>query len=187
MKDMNEVDRSNDAHTGSVIGVYTNLNDAEAGVRALDKGGFPIRQVSIIGRDFANEKEVRGFVTTGDVARGGAGAGAWFGGILGLFAGAALLWVPGAGPLVVAGPLAAALVGGAEGAAVGAGTGGLLGALAGWGVNRRHVIKYEDHLKAGEFVLVTHGTDAELARAQAILAGTHGVQVDRHDRTAVAA
>ena len=55
-----------------------------------------------------------GLVTTGDNAGPSAATGAWVGGMFGLLAGVALLFVPGAGPLIVLGPLAAAAVGAAE-------------------------------------------------------------------------
>ena len=72
----------------SVIGVYENMAAAEEAVRQLDKGGFPIKQISIIGQDLQSEKEVHGFITTGDVAKSGAGTGAWMGGLFGLLIGA---------------------------------------------------------------------------------------------------
>jgi hypothetical protein len=48
-----------------------------------------------------------------------------------LLVGAAFVWVPGFGPLLVAGLLTAAILGGVEGVVAGAAGGGLLSALAG--------------------------------------------------------
>lgn len=153
----------------STVGVYDTMGQAEAAVRALDQGRFPVRQVSIVAQHLETEKEVHGFITAGDVAKGGASTGAWFGGIFGLLMGGAFLAVPGFGPIVVAGSLAAALLGTAEGVAFGAAGGGLLGALTGWGVSREHIIKYEDHVKGGRYLLVAHGSAEEVARAHTIL------------------
>ena len=44
--------------------------------------------------------------------------GAFWGGIGGLLFGSAFFWVPGIGPLLVAGPLASSIIGALEGAAV---------------------------------------------------------------------
>ncbi|MGH3842368.1 MAG: general stress protein [Pseudonocardiaceae bacterium] len=62
---------------------------------------MPAEQVSIVGQDLHSETHVHGFVTTGDVAKTGAKTGAWVGGLFGVLTGAALLFVPGVGALVV--------------------------------------------------------------------------------------
>ena len=72
-------------------------------------------------------EEPVGFISTGDYAKAGAETGAWFGGLFGLLVGAAFLILPGVGPVVVAGPLAAALLAGLEGAIAGTALGSLAG------------------------------------------------------------
>ena len=99
-----------------MVGVYAHIDQAEDAVRMLGEGGFPIQHVSIIAKDLGTEKKVHGFVTSCDVAKSSARTGAWVGGIFGLLVGAAFLWVPGVGPLIVAGSLASAVLGGVEGA-----------------------------------------------------------------------
>lgn len=64
-----------------------------------------------------------------------AGTGAWAGGLFGLPAGAAFLWIPAVGPLFILGPLASAALGAIEGGAVGR----LLGVILGKQVEREHV------------------------------------------------
>ncbi len=155
--------------TNNVIQVYDSMSAAETAVRKLNEGHFPIKQVSIMAQDMASEKEVHGFITTGDVAMAGAGTGAWVGGLFGILVGAAFIWVPGFGPLFIAGPLAAALLGGVEGAVAGAAGGGLLGALFGMGVSKQQIVKYEETLKAGQYLLVAHGTPEEIELARHIL------------------
>jgi hypothetical protein len=54
------------------------------------------------------------------------------GGVGGLLAGLAGLAIPGIGPILAAGPIAAALSGAPGGAGLGAVTGGLIGALMNW-------------------------------------------------------
>ena len=61
----------------SVIGTYATLQGAEDAIRTLDHGGFPIKQVSVVGQNLESDRDVHGFVTTGDVAKSGAGVGAW--------------------------------------------------------------------------------------------------------------
>lgn len=166
--------------TQSVIGVFGSLSEAETAVRQLDRSGFPIEQVSIVTKDLESEKEVHGYVTTGDIAARGAGMGVWVGGIFGLLIGAAFIWVPGSGPLLVAGPFATALLGALEGAAVGGAGGGLLGALAGLGVSRQHILKYEDALRAGKYLVIAHGTSDELSRARVTLGQSGAAETTMH-------
>ncbi len=102
-----------------------------------------------------------GVVTTGEIAAASAELGAVAGFLCGLVIGAAIVVVPGVGPLLVAGSLSAALaVGAAEGAVVGGFIGGLGGALVAWGIPSVHVQKYETHLSEGWFLVLVR-TDSE--------------------------
>jgi hypothetical protein len=152
----------------SIVNIYDNMTDVENTIRALDEGGFPISQVSIIAQSLESEKDIHGYITTGDVAKEGVVTGAWVGGLFGLLAGAAFLWIPGFGTLVVAGPLAAALIGGLEGVVAGAAGGGLLGALFGLGISKEHILKYEEKLKGGKYLLVARGNAEQIAKARSI-------------------
>jgi len=164
----------------SIVEIYENMAAAEDAIRMLDRGGFPMKQISIVGQDLQSEREVHGFITTGDVAKSGAGTGAWAGGLFGLLMGAAFIWMPGFGPLVVAGPFASALLGGVEGVVAGAASGGLLGVLIGWGVSKQHIIKYEEHLKGGKYLLIVHGSQEDIDKARNILAVENAAEVAVH-------
>ncbi len=153
----------------SVVHVYHNLTEAEEAVKRLIDQKFPANQISIVTQNLETEKQVHGFITAGDIAKEGAGTGAWMGGLFGVLMGAAFIFVPGFGPLVVAGPFAAALLGGVEGAAVGAAGGGLLGALVGWGVSKEHILKYEEVVKGGNYLVIANGDEAQVNQAKAIL------------------
>jgi hypothetical protein len=167
----------------SVVGVYDTMVQAEAAVRKLDEAGFPITHVSIVSQNLQTEKEVVGYITVEDVAKNGFITGAWAGGLLGLLAGAAFLWIPGFGPLMVAGRLASLFLGvlsGMEGAVVGGAYGGVLGTLAGWGVSKEHIFKYEEHVRAGKHLVIVHGKPQEVARARSILQDTRATALHVH-------
>jgi hypothetical protein len=102
------------------------------------------------------------------------------GGVFGLLAGAAFLWVPSVGPLVVTGSLAEALLGGVEGAVVGAATAGLLGWRVGRGIAHESLLKYEEAVRAGKFLLVVHGIPEAATEARDILAGSPAGHLDQH-------
>ena len=93
----------------------------------------------------------------------GAGDGAMTGGVLGagagLLAGLGMLAVPGLGPIVAAGWLAATATGAAAGAVTGGVIGGILGALTHEGVDRKDAEVYAESIKRGGAVVVVrnHG------------------------------
>jgi len=165
----------------SIAGIYNTMSAAEDALAQLDKRQFPLEKVSILAQNLESEKQVHGYVTTGDVAANSAKTGAWVGGLFGILVGAAFIWVPGFGPLLVAGPFAAALLGGLEGAVLGAAGAGLLGALVGWGVSKKHILKYEESLRGGKYLLIIHGTPEEVEQAQAILNQTDVAELNVHD------
>jgi hypothetical protein len=166
-----------------VIGIYDSMSKAEEAVYKLDRGGFSIKQVSIMAQNRQSERRVNGYVTVSDVGRTGAITGAWLGGLLGLLTGVAFVWIPGFSPLIVAGHLVSVLltlVGGVDGAVAGAAWGGVLGILVGVGVSKEHIIKYEDYVKASKYLVIAHGSDEEVERACNILQGTAATELHLH-------
>lgn len=164
----------------SVVAVYKTMDEAERAVRSLDIARFPFKQVTIVTRDVSSEKTVHGYVTALDVSSRGAKDGAWLGGIFGLLVGAAFLWLPGVGPVVVAGSLAAVLAGGVEGALAGSALGGLLSGLASWGISKQHILKFEETVKGGKYLLIAHGSATEVEKARSILATTGAAELTLH-------
>jgi hypothetical protein len=161
----------------AIIGVFDDFDAAQGAVERLAAAGFPIDRISIIGKDLQSETRISGYVTLGDIAGPSAATGAWVGGLFGLLAGSAFLFIPGAGPLIVLGPLAGAAIGAGQGALVG----GAVGAVLGHFVARKHLPKYEDLVQAGKYLLVVHGTEEEVARAQTLLTEAGSTDIRRHD------
>jgi hypothetical protein len=111
--------------------------------------------------------------------------GAFWGGFWGLLFGSALFIIPGLGPILAAGPVVAWIVAGLEGA-VEVGALGALGAgLYSIGIPKDSVVKYETALKTDQFLMIVHGTAAEVARAKDILETTHPAELGMHSGQAV--
>ena len=83
--------------------------------------------------------------------------------------GMAFVLIPAVGPLLVAGPLVAALVGALEGAVVGGSAGALGAALVSLGVPENSVLEYETKIRTGKYMLLVHGSVAEVEEARGIL------------------
>jgi hypothetical protein len=166
------------------VAAFSDIAEAEKTVRKLIDGGVSAEKLSVLAKDMQCEKQVHGFVTSCDVAKKAATGSAWLGGLFGVLAGAAFIWVPGAGPLVVAGSLTSALLGGVEGAVAAAAAGGVLGWLSALGIEKKHILKFEDHLKAGRYLVVVTGSFEDLEKAASILSETEHVGLHLHTETA---
>jgi uncharacterized membrane protein len=162
------------------VATYDTHLKAEQAVKSLQRAGFDMRRISIIARDYSTDEQVLGFFNAGDRARFFGKFGAFWGGLFGLLFGAAFLFVPVVGHIVVFGPLAATIVGGLEGAAVGGGVSALLGALSAIGVPRNSVLRYATAIRADQFLLVVHGDASEIQRARDLLAQTDANSIDLH-------
>ncbi len=154
-----------------VVTVYNTHAEAEETVKALQKAGFDMKKLSIIGRDYHTEENAVGYYNTGDRMKRWGKIGAFWGGFWGLLFGGAFFWVPGIGQVLVAGPLVTAIVGALEEAALVGGLGVIGAGLYGVGIPKDSVIKYETDLKADKFVVIAHGTPGEISRAKQVMIG----------------
>src|SRR5580704_2001503 len=156
-----------------VVAVYDAHAGAEQGVKELQTFGFDMKKLSIVGKNPHAEEHVVGFYNAGDRiktwGKTGAGVGAFWGGIWGLLVGAAFFAIPGIGPVLVAGPLVAWIVGALEGAVVVGGLSALGAGLYSMGIPKDSIVKYETALKADQFLLLAHGTTAEVAKVKDII------------------
>ena len=164
----------------SVVAIFESHEHAEEAIRELQKDGFNMKQLSIVGKDYHTEEHVVGYYTTGDRMLYWGKMGAFWGGFWGLLLGSAFFWVPGVGQLLVAGPLVVWIVGALEEAAVVGGIGALGAALFSIGIPKNSVMKYETEVKNGKLLLVAHGTLAEVQRAKDLLHQTQAQTTTVH-------
>jgi hypothetical protein len=171
--------------TNAVVAIYDTHADAEEAIEELKKASFDVTQLSVIGKDYHTEEHVVGYYNAGDRIKYWGKMGAFWGGLWGLLVGAAFFWVPGVGPLLIAGPVAAWIIGALEGAVVVGGLSALGAALYSAGIPKDSVVRYETALKADKFLLVVHGTADEGAKAKEILSRTKSTEVTDHPLEAV--
>ncbi|TAL48712.1 MAG: DUF1269 domain-containing protein [Methylovulum sp.] len=153
----------------TIISVFNTHAEAEEAVKALNKQGFNMEKLSIIGKGYQTEEHPVGFYTKGDRIKTWGSIGAFWGGIWGLLFAPAVFFIPGIGLVALAGPIVASLMAALESAVVIGGLSALGAALYGMGVTEDDVIKYETALKADKYVLILHGNEDEIAKARQIL------------------
>jgi uncharacterized membrane protein len=164
----------------SVVAIFNIHTEAEAAVKELQKTGFDMKKLSIVGKDYHSEEHVVGYYNTGDRVKYWGKLGAFWGGLWGFLFGSALFFIPGIGPIVVGGPLVAWIIGALEGAAIIGGLSAIGAALYGMGIPKDSVLKYETSLKSNKFLLVAHGTREEVEKAKTILERTSATETTIH-------
>jgi hypothetical protein len=171
--------------TVTISRLYDRYSDAQKAVSGLEAAGVPHSDISIVANNsdnwYSSDKKVdRDRDGVDDRAEGagkGAGIGAGVGGAAGLLAGLGLLAIPGLGPVVAAGWLAATAVGAAAGAA----TGGVVGALTEAGLSKEEAPLYAEGVRRGGTLVSARVPDGDRARLEGIL---NQSAVDIRDRSA---
>ena len=162
--------------TKTVIGTYNNLETAVTVVEELVNAGFHRNSISVIANDA--DKRYASYVDhdgdLDDTAKG-AGIGAAIGGLGGLLLGLGALAIPGIGPVIAAGPIAAALAG----AGIGAVTGGVIGALIDLGVPEESAHMYAESVRRGNVLVAAQVSDNKVNDASRIMQRNGLVDIER--------
>jgi hypothetical protein len=69
----------------AIVAIYKSHPEAEAAVMELQRAGFNMRNLSIVGRDYHTEEHVVGYYNAGDRMKYWGKQGAFWGGLWGLF------------------------------------------------------------------------------------------------------
>lgn len=160
----------------TVTGLFDNYDDASDAVGELEATGIPHADISIVASNstewYDNDRS-----KTADDAVGGAGLGAVVGGAGGLLTGLGLMAIPGLGPVVAAGWLAATAVGAVGGAVVGGAAGGIVGALTDSGVPEKDAHVYAEGVRRGGTLVTAKVDDQIVANAERILGQSKSVNL----------
>ena len=156
--------------------LYDDYETASVAVRALENAGVAAGDISIVSNNADGKSTTTTPATRVDADRdgvddraegagAGAGIGAAVGGAAGLLAGLGMIAIPGIGPVVAAGWLAATLAGAAAGGAAG----GVLGALSEAGIEESERPIYAEGLRRGGAIVTVRVAEADRARVENLL------------------
>lgn len=153
----------------TVVGMFETRPEAEDAINRLQTAGFPRERIGVAMRDHRQSADVAETTGAGDLAAEGATAGVVSGAGVGALIGIALagssVILPGIGPLLIGGPIAAGLTG----AGIGAASGGLLGGLIGAGIPEEEAKVYHTRLEQGHILVSVQCEPTEAVRARQIL------------------
>jgi len=164
--------------TKTLTRVYNDYASAEAVVSELKNAGLGDSHIGIVASnaegwhkpgsgnvDPKHDKDRDGSDDRAEGAATGGGVGAILGGAAGVAAGLGMIAIPGIGPVVAAGWLAA-LASGAVGGGV---VGGLIGALVESGTSKENAELYAEALRRGGAIVTAKVSDDDFARYSAIM------------------
>jgi hypothetical protein len=126
--------RRTEAQAAADADIYTDFPEEPGGINPESPAAPSVQA------DVTEEKAKR------EEGPGNAAVGAGIGSVVGLLAGVAALAIPGVGPFIAAGPLAALLGSALAGGAVG----GIIGALSAIGVPEEYAREYAASIEQGE-------------------------------------
>jgi len=167
----------------TVVGVFDTSSEAEQAVNELREMGITEDDISIVGREEhvgSGEKD-EGHTDAGMRADMGdegndLSTGAWTGGALGglagLAAGAGAMAIPGIGPVIALGPIAAGLTGAAAG--------GIGGALIDMGIPPEAGKQYEEEVRKGGILSIIEANEDKIYDTAAVLRKNGARDVETH-------
>jgi hypothetical protein len=163
--------------TFSITRTYDRYEDAQAVDTDLKGMGVTEDQISVMAHSEHHDMNDIGTDTTDmdDDSSVGTGAtvGTAIGGGAGLLAGLGLMAIPGVGPIVAAGWLAATATGAGIGAVAGAATAGIVDALSDSGMDRRDAETHAEAIRRGGILVSVRAEQADEMRITSVM--------DRHN------
>ena len=165
-----------------IVGVFDEPRKAKRAVETLIDRDYPMDMISLLGQAGGGGDDALGiyYRTRGERVRGWGELGAFWGGLWGLLASAAGLFViPGIGPVAAAGPVVEALAGAAAGAI--AGGGAMAGAATGThltaamrraGISEECLDRLHQAIEQGHYVLILRCYIAQCEEYRQALAHT---------------
>lgn len=167
----------------TVVGLFRTPEDARATVDDLIQAGCRREDVSLVakgsGTEAVSEGETSARTKDSGETRGaegmatGAGIGAVLGGIGGILVGMGMLAIPGVGPIIAAGPIAAGLAGAAGGAVAG----GLIGGLIGLGIPEEEAHTYAEGVRRGNTLVIVKTSDVQTDQARAVMSRHNPIDI----------
>lgn len=162
----------------TVIGVFENQSQAEKAVNKIREAGITEEKISIVAKKDNVEKGQSGqdqgneATLTDQNLSGGTTTGGVLGGLAGILGGAGALAIPGVGPILAAGPIAAGLTG--------AVAGGIAGGLIDMGIPEERGQHYEEQVKQGKILAAVEADQTKIEDVSNFLRQNGASDVESH-------
>ncbi|MBC7891062.1 MAG: DUF1269 domain-containing protein [Sphingobacteriaceae bacterium] len=149
--------------------VCNSHEQAQEAVDTWQKEGHSLNGLSVVGKDYPRNETAVGYPDEGDQLKGRDALGAFWGNLWNLLPGAALLIIPGIGPLLIAGLLVRSMENALAGAVTTESRNALERAFSDLGIPKNLAPGYETEINAGNFIVIAHGPAREVDEANVTL------------------
>lgn len=153
----------------TVIGVFDKQGNAEQALKQIKKAGISEDKISMVVRDEENNNNAN--YMNQNLTNGTATGGA-LGGLAGLAASMGALAIPGIGPILAVGPIAAGLSGAAAG--------GIAGGLVDMGIPEERGNYYENEVKSGKILAAVETEEDKVNDIASYLRDNGASDVETH-------
>jgi hypothetical protein len=157
------------AENNAVVRVYDPHTETELTIKELQRSGFDMNKLSIVGKDYHTGERVIGYYNAGEWMKVWGEMASFWGGLSCLLFGSGFFFIPGIGPVIVFGPLVSWIIRALKGAATAGEISALGAGLHSIGIPKDSITQYETALKSNKFLVIAHGPPDELAKARSIL------------------
>ena len=139
----------------TIVGVFFDRSDAEEAVEEIRNRGFTEDEISIVAREesLSSDSGDEGDDFLDHDLTTGTSTGGAIGGLAGLLVGAGAMAIPGIGPILAAGPIAAGLTGLVAG--------GLVGGLVDLGIPQDRSERLEQEVQQGGILAIIEAENDE--------------------------
>jgi hypothetical protein len=153
----------------TTVTIYLKPDQVQEGVKELEKFGFDLKRVSVIGGAYRDHEELIAYYKQGDKLTCWGDRSEFWNGLFGRLREWALFSCPGTGSLLVVGPVAVWVVAVLNNSAIFAGMSALGATLYSMGLARDRVQDCEEALRKGSYLLIVHGPAEKVSQAKRIL------------------
>lgn len=157
------------AGRSAMVAVFESTERAEEAIAQLERAGFDLSRLSLIGKEEPSAARPLGMAVAGTFVRVWGAHGRLWNRLAETPAAMALAWVPMVGHVIAVGPAAFVLVGGQGPAQARSQQSALARMLAVAGMSPGEVLTYEAAVRGGQILLLVHGGAAFAGRARHLL------------------
>jgi hypothetical protein len=157
------------AARGTLVAVQRGHLEVRKALDELARSDCGLRRFSVVGADYHTQENVSGYYSIGRRFEAWGNFGTFWSGVWAALIGEGVFFIPGLGPLLMAGPVVGWLVEALETGAMVHGLSPLGAALVTNGVPAEDVLHVEIALRSNEFLLIGSGTLRAMAEARTLV------------------
>lgn len=153
----------------AAVSICMNPDQVQKAVVNLEKFGFNIKRISVIGKAYGEKQELAAYYEQGDSLRCWGKQSNFWNRLCTLIRDWVLFSCPSTGALLVIGPISLWIVAVLDNSAIFGGLSVLGATLYSMGLAKDSVQDYEEALRKGSYLLIVHGPSQEVMQAKRIL------------------